>query len=167
MNVPDMPALAGIHHVKLPVTDLARSLAWYRSRFGYEAQVEFVEQGKLMGYGLGHPGGGPMLGLRLDPARARAAAGFDYFAFGVPDKAALDELAARLDALGQAHAGVHMATLGWILPEVPDPDGHVLRFYTVEHHTDPDTTGVTTIHDPRETAGRRERLVRSGQPARA
>ena len=38
MNVPDMPPLAGIHHLKLPVTDLARSLEWYRSRLGYQVQ---------------------------------------------------------------------------------------------------------------------------------
>ncbi len=126
----EVPALAGVHHLKLPVTDLARSLDWYQSRLGYRVQVEFVEQGQLMGYGLAHPAGGPDLGLRLDPARARAAAGFDYFAIGVPDRAAMIELAARLDALGQAHAGVHEASFGWILPEVPDPDGHALRFYT-------------------------------------
>jgi catechol 2,3-dioxygenase-like lactoylglutathione lyase family enzyme len=125
------PALAGIHHLKLPVTDLARSLEWYRSRLGYQVQVEFVERGTLMGVALAHPAGGPDLGLRLDPERARAAAGFDYFAIGVPDKAAIDRLARRLDELGQAHAGVHRASLGWILP--------------------------ATIHDPRETAERRER----------
>ena len=51
------PALAGIHHLKLPVTDLARSLEWYRSRLGYQVQVEFVEQGTLMGCGLAHPAG--------------------------------------------------------------------------------------------------------------
>ena len=151
------PALAGIHHLKLPVTDLARSLEWYRSRLGYQVQVEFVEQGTLMGYALAHPAGGPDLALRLDPDRARAAAWFDYFAIGVQDKAAMDELARRLDKLGQAHAGVHRASLGWILPEVPDPDGHALRFYTMEHHTDMAPGAVTTIHDPRETAERLER----------
>ena len=31
-----------------------------------------------MGLGLIHPGSGPELGLRLDPGRAQAAAGFDY-----------------------------------------------------------------------------------------
>ena len=151
------PVLAGIHHLKLPVTDLARSLEWYRSCLGYQVQVEFVEQGTLMGVGLAHPAGGPDLGLRLDPDRARAAAGFDYFAIGVPDKAAIDDLARRLDELGQAHAGVHRASLGWILPEVPDPDGHALRFYTMEHHTDVAPGEVTTIRDPRETAERLER----------
>jgi catechol 2,3-dioxygenase-like lactoylglutathione lyase family enzyme len=151
------PVLAGVHHLKLPVTDLARSLEWYCSRLGYDVQVEFVEQGALMGYGLGHPAGGPDLGLRLDPDRARAAAGFDYFAIGVPDKAAMEALARRLDGLGQPHAGVHRASLGWILPEVLDPDGHALRFYTIAHHTDVVPGETATIHDPRETAERLER----------
>jgi catechol 2,3-dioxygenase-like lactoylglutathione lyase family enzyme len=157
MPAADAPVLAGIHHLKLPVTDLARSLAWYRSRLGYQVQVEFVEQGTLMGCSLAHPAGGPDLGLRLDPDRARAAAGFDYFAIGVPDKATIDRLARRLDELGQAHAGVHRASLGWILPEVLDPDGHALRFYTMEHHTDVAPGEVATIRDPRETAERLER----------
>jgi len=157
MSATDTPVLAGIHHLKLPVTDLARSLEWYRSRLGYQVQVEFIEQGTLMGYALAHPAGGPYLSLRLDPDRARAAAGFDYFAIGVADKAAMDLLARRLNGLGQAHAGVHRASLGWILPEVLDPDGHTLRFYTMEHHTDVAPGEVRTIRDPRETAERLER----------
>ena len=152
-----VPALAGIHHLKLPVTDLAQSLEWYQSRLGYQVQIEFVALGLLWGSGRAHPGGGPDLGLRLDPARARAAAGFDYFAIGVPDREAMVQLAARFDALGQAHAGVHEASFGWILPEVADPDGHALRFYTMAHHTDPHAAGVTMVRDPRETAERRER----------
>jgi catechol 2,3-dioxygenase-like lactoylglutathione lyase family enzyme len=153
----DVPTLAGIHHLKLPVTDLARSLEWYGSRLGYQVQIEFVEQGTLMGIALAHPAGGPDLALRLDPDRARAAAGFDYFAIGVPDKTAIDRLARRLDELGQDHTGVHRASMGWILPEVLDPDGHTLRFYTIEHHTDMVPGEVTTIRDPRETAERLER----------
>jgi len=159
MSVSDAPALAGIHHLKLPVTDLARSREWYRSRLGYQVQVEFVEQDQLMGYALSHPNGGPRLGLRLDPGRARAAAGFDYLSIGVPDKEAIDQLATRLTALGEQHAGVHWASIGWILPELHDPDGHEVRFYTLQHHTElaPDT--VTTVNDPRESAERRERAA--------
>jgi catechol 2,3-dioxygenase-like lactoylglutathione lyase family enzyme len=155
----DAPALAGIHHVKLPVTDLARSREWYRSRLGYQVQMEFVEQGRLMGYGLAHPNGGPQLGLRLNPERARAAAGFDYFAIGVPDREAIDQLAARLTMLCERHAGVHWASIGWILPELHDPDGHEVRFYTIAHHTDFAPGTVTTITDPRESAERRERAA--------
>ena len=153
----DAPALAGIHHVKLPVTDLARSRQWYESRLGYQVQVEFVEQGTLMGYSLSHPNGGPQLSLRLSPERARAAAGFDYFAIGVPDREAIDQLAERLTGLGEQHAGVHWATVGWILPHLHDPDGHEVRFYTIVHHTDLAPGTVTTITDPRESAERRER----------
>jgi catechol 2,3-dioxygenase-like lactoylglutathione lyase family enzyme len=143
--------------VKLPVTDLSRSREWYESRLGYQLQMEFVEQGRLMGYALAHPNGGPQLGLRLSPERARAAAGFDYFAIGVPDKEAIDQLAARLTTLGEQHAGVHWASIGWILPELHDPDGHEVRFYTVVHHTDLAPGTVTTVTDPRESAERRER----------
>ncbi len=157
MSVSDAPVLAGIHHLKLPVTDLARSLEWYRSRLGYDVEIEFVEQGKLMGYAMSHPSGGPPLGLRLDPERARAAAGFDYFAIGVPDRAAIEDLAGRLTALGEDHAGVHWASVGWILPLLHDPDGHEVRFYTIQHHTNLDPETVTTIADPREAAERRER----------
>jgi catechol 2,3-dioxygenase-like lactoylglutathione lyase family enzyme len=154
---PGVPRLAGVHHLKLPVRDLARSRDWYHSRLGYQVSVEFVERGRLMGLAMRHPNGGPELALRLDPERAAVAAGFDYFAIGVPDQAAINDLANRLTALGESHAGVHFATVGWILPMLHDPDGHEVRFYTTEHHTQAPDDGVTTIHDPRETAERRER----------
>jgi catechol-2,3-dioxygenase len=150
------PSLAGIHHLKLPVTDLGRSSEWYRSRLGYQVTAEIVEGGKLMGCALAHPNGGPRLALRLDPDRARAAAGFDYFAIGVPSREAIEELAAHLTTLGEEHAGVHRASLGWILPHLHDPDGHEVRFYTHQHHTDHDPHHLTTINDPRETAAAAE-----------
>jgi catechol 2,3-dioxygenase-like lactoylglutathione lyase family enzyme len=159
MSVPDAPALDGVHHLKLPVTDLDRSLAWYQTRLGYQLQAEIVEGGTRMGLALRHPHGGPRLALRLDPARAEAAAGFDYFSIGVPDKDAIDQLAARLTAHGEQHAGVHRATAGWILPLLHDPDGHEVRFYTHQHHTEPAPGKVTIIHDPRETAERHEQAA--------
>jgi catechol 2,3-dioxygenase-like lactoylglutathione lyase family enzyme len=156
MAASDAPVLAGVHHLKLPVTELARSRDWYQSRLGYQVVAEFVEQGQLMGYAMAHPHGGPPLALRLDPDRARAAAGFDYFAIGVPDKEAISRLADRLTALGEQHAGVHWASIGWILPLLHDPDGHEVRFYTHEHHTEPEPDNIATFHDPRETSERRE-----------
>ena len=169
--MPDAPVLAGIHHVKLPVTDLARSREWYQSRLGYQVQLEFVEQGRLMGYALAHPNGGPQLGLRLNPERARAAAGFDYFAIGVPDREAIDRLAARLTGLGEQHAGVHWASIGWILPHLHDPDGHEVRFYTMTHHTDARPRHGHHHHRPtgefrtaRARPGRRARVLTASVP---
>ena len=136
------PSLDGIHHLKLPVTDLGRSLAWYRHRLGYEVMQEFVEGGVVMGVAMAHPNGGPALALRLDPDRARAAAGFDYFAIGVPGHDAIDALAARLAALGDAHAGVQRTPVGWVLPGTHDPDGHEVRFYTVPMELPPAEAGA-------------------------
>lgn len=127
----DTPVLDGIHHLKLPVTDLDRELAWYQHRLGYAVMKEFVEDGVLKGVAMAHSNGGPDLALRLDPERARAAAGFDYFAIGVPGRDAIEALAARFTALGDAHDGVQRTPVGWVLAGIHDPDGHEVRFYTV------------------------------------
>jgi catechol 2,3-dioxygenase-like lactoylglutathione lyase family enzyme len=125
------PALEGIHHLKLPVSDLQRSLAWYQERLGYEVMHEFVEDGVCMGISMTHPNGGPDFAIRLDADKARASAGFDYFAIGVPGQEAIEALAASFTAHGDAHEGVQRTPVGWVLLGVHDPDGHAVRFYTV------------------------------------
>jgi catechol 2,3-dioxygenase-like lactoylglutathione lyase family enzyme len=125
------PALDGIHHLKLPVRDLERSLAWYQERLGYEVMHEFVEDGVRMGIAMTHPNGGPDLAIRLDADRARAAAGFDYFAIGVPGREAIESLARAFADRGDEHEGVLRTPVGWVLLGVQDPDGHAVRFYTV------------------------------------
>ncbi len=157
-----IPTLAGIHHLKLPVSDLARSQAWYESRLGYTLAVEFVEGGTRMGIGMRHPNGGPELALRLDPERAAAAAGFDYFTIGVPDGEAIEQLADHLTELGERHAGVHFASIGWILPELHDPDGHEVRFYTMSSHRELADDDVAVINDARETAEAAEQELADG-----
>jgi catechol 2,3-dioxygenase-like lactoylglutathione lyase family enzyme len=158
----DALPLDGIHHVKIPVTDLARSRDWYGSRLGYRVEVEFEEGGRLMDLGLGHPNSGP----RLDPERSAGFAGFDFFAIGVPSRAAIEDLAQHLTALGEQHAGVRWATVGWVLPQLHDPDGHEVRFYTTEQHTDLPEGETVRIVDPRESAERRGR-DREGQGPRS
>ena len=162
----DAPRLDGIHHIKVPVTDLARAREWYESRLGYRVQVEFFEGGALMGLALRHPNGGPQLALRLNPERSAGLGDFDFFAIGVPDRPALEVLAERLTALGEPHGGVQFAGIGWALPTLHDPDGHEVRFYTTEQHTSLPDGRITRVDDPRETA---ERLAREHdqQPARS
>lgn len=116
--------------------------------------TEFVEEGVLRGLALQHPARGPQLALHLDPQRARAAAGFDYSAIGVPGEASIRSLAGHLTSLGEQHAGVHRAAIGWILPMLHDPHGHEVRFYTQQHHTEPPPG--TVVHNPREAAETRE-----------
>src|SRR5579863_9544150 len=108
----NVPRLEGVHHLKLPVSDLGRTEAWYARVLGYQRSTEFVEEGELKGIGMVHPAGGPGIAFRLDPEKARAAAGFDFFSIGVPDQTTLRELAAHLDELGERHGGVHRASHG-------------------------------------------------------
>jgi hypothetical protein len=72
----------------------------------------------------------------------------------------MEELAAHLTELGEKHAGVHFASIGWILPMLHDPDGHEVRFYTTEGHRElPPDGEVIVIRDPREAAEAAERAM--------
>ncbi|MEV6239585.1 VOC family protein [Lentzea sp. NPDC051838] len=125
------PLLDGIHHLKLPVSDLDKSLDWYTTNLGYELMVNFVEEGVRMGVSMDHSRGGPPLALRLNPELAAVAAGFDYFAIGVPGQEAIEALADHLTECGVEHGEVFRTPVGWVLPGVHDPDGHEVRFYSV------------------------------------
>ena len=140
----DAPVLDGIHHLKLPVSDLDRSLAWYQDHLGYQTMHEFVEDGVVMGVSMTHPNGGPDLALRLNPAMAEAAAGFDYFAIGVPGREAIEALAAHFSSAGEPHEDVLRTPVGWVLLGIHDPDGHEVRFYTVPLELPPE--GRSSAH---------------------
>ncbi len=165
MIATDAPALDGVHHVKLPVSDLERTRSWYESRLGYVSLIEFTKGGRTTGITMRHPNGGPMIGFVFNPDLAGRASGFDYFSIGVRNKADLEELAARLAELGEENAGVHFATIGWILPGTHDPDGHEVRFYTNDHHTQvPPGDRPLVVEDPIGTEAERERAHRSSSP---
>lgn len=123
--------LDGIHHVKIPVTDLVRSREWYERVLGYEVDMEFRDDdGVVRGVGGKPPGIGQTgLALRQEPNAAAALAGFDPIAFGVSDRAAIDRWTNQLDAHGVAHTPVIRASIGWIVC-FKDPDGLELRLYS-------------------------------------
>jgi catechol 2,3-dioxygenase-like lactoylglutathione lyase family enzyme len=70
----------GVHHVKLPVSDVGRSRAWYERVLGFELVMELVEDGEVRGVALQWDACPPQLALRHDPDRAKALAGFDALA---------------------------------------------------------------------------------------
>lgn len=122
--------ISGIHHVKLPVSDVSRSRDWYVRVLGYESEIEFVEQGVLRGVGLRHPDGAAPLALRHDPARAAAASGFDPLALLVPSHDEVTAWQGRLDAAGEKHGGIVTGhTGGRVLVGLTDPDGIEIRLY--------------------------------------
>ena len=129
------PTLAGIHHVKIPVTDLDRSVSWYDEVFGFRTTLEFPE-----GDGVVRGVAGEMAGLgrvqvtfRVNPAAAEGCRGFDPISWGVEDKADIERWAAHLDELGIDHSPVIEASAGWLLV-FDDPDGLQIHLYSWAEH---------------------------------
>ena len=136
-NEPATPPLQGIHHLKLPVSDLDTSLIFYERAFGGrripEADHRRASDGSLYAYILVIPGLGTALELRLDPERAERHRLFDRVTIAVRDRATLAAWDEYLTSQGIVHSEVITAIQAWLIV-VPDPDGHRLRLYTLETH---------------------------------
>ncbi|NUR49007.1 MAG: VOC family protein [Hamadaea sp.] len=137
------PILSGIHHIKIPVTDLARSVAWYGEVFGFETTMEFPEaDGVTRGVAGTAPGlGDTMIAFRVNPEAAQGCRGFDPVSFAVDGKDDIEAWAARLDELGIRRSPVIEASIGWLLV-FDDPDGLTLHLYSWDQH------GIDQSHRP-------------------
>ena len=125
-----MPELGGIHHVKIPVTDVARSLAWYQKAFGLKTTMDFSEEGVLKGVVGEIPGlTNTFVALRENIETAKALSGFDPIAFGVLERSDVEAWEAHMDEVGIAHLPVVAAAMGWIL-RLQDPDGLEVHIYS-------------------------------------
>lgn len=124
-----MSAQIRIRHVKLPVTDLARSVTWYRDLLDLALAAEFCEAGELRGAQLMHTSGfGIALREREYCASKPDLDGFDAFALEVDSVADLHHFASRAAELGYVHSEVvDRGEYGAFL-DVTDPDGTVVRF---------------------------------------
>jgi len=142
MTAVGITGLDRIAQVKLPVTDLARSVTWYCRLLDLRLWAEFVEDGVLRGAGLIDPQG--RFNVALRDRRVCSSQpnlhGFDVVAFLPASRSVLDDMVDRCERLGVAHSGIQDTPAGPRL-DIPDPDGTVLRFY---HFTDP-TDGFTGI----------------------
>lgn len=135
-----VPSPVGYSHVRVTVTDVARSRAFYESVFGfavaYEAPPEDADQatkdalGFLFGGVIYAFGDGNLLGLRPVAPEGDAfdedRVGLDHLAFRLASKADLDRAVEVLDELGVAHEPPKDLGALWIL-EFRDPDGVALE----------------------------------------
>lgn len=130
----------GFAHVRLTVTDMARSRKFYDDVFGFPVVAElpagadeatrdalaFLFGGVIYQVGTG------VFGLRpVAPERDRFDAdrvGLDHVSFLVAGRAELEEAAAMLDQRGIGHGGIKDIGSGSIL-EFRDPDGIALELY--------------------------------------
>lgn len=129
----------GYHHVRLTVTDLARSRAFYEGVFGLEVAYELPPDADqqtrealwfLFG-GVIYRFGDHLLGLRPVGADAFSEdrTGLDHVSLTVGSRADLDAAVAVLEERGVAHSGVKDLGVGCIL-EFRDPDGIALELWS-------------------------------------
>lgn len=130
MNDPEVgvPAIVGLHHVRLPVSDLMRSRDWYTRVFAFEARLSLEEEDHVVGVVVSHRSG-LTLGLHYAPTLARALDGYCPFALSVGTVDDLTRWCKRLDTLGIGHSAPTEAHLGSYV-EVPDPDGIIIGLST-------------------------------------
>ncbi|MCP3425313.1 VOC family protein [Rothia sp. AR01] len=130
----DQPRLTGIKGVKIPVSDLTASLAWYRAVLGAEPSLEFPdEDGVVRGVACTLPGLEEGLALRESPEHAAGARGFNPVIFRVPDRDAVAAWIEHLDRLGIDHSPLVEASIGYLVA-FDDPDGIELHVYSDEAH---------------------------------
>ena len=125
-----------VAHVRLTVTDIARSRQFYESVFGWPVAVEipadaddatreqlsFLFGGVLYDIGTCLIGLRPVASDRFDEDRV----GLDHLCLRVPSRAELDSAAKHLDELGLPHEPIKEIGHGYIL-EFRDPDNIALE----------------------------------------
>ena len=133
-------AATGYAHVRLTVTDIARSRALYDEVFGFAVAYEMPpdaddatrEALSFLYNGVIYQVAGGLLGLRpVAPAGDRFnedRVGLDHVSFAVASRAEVDAAAASLDKLGVAHSGVKDIGVA-VLLEFRDPDNIALELF--------------------------------------
>ncbi len=127
----------GLHHVRLTVTDLERSKAFYTEVLGFAVAAESPgtpddpatrsDPGQLYG-GVVLITNGMLFGLRpVAPADDRfdsERVGLDHISFSVGARTDLDEAARRLEERSVPHGHVQeLAAFGIAILSFQDPDG--------------------------------------------
>lgn len=128
----EAPPIAGIHHVTLSVSDLDRSVAWYRDVLGFEEvrrlSADGLDKAMLVRDGM-------VLTFCAHGAKAvpgpfdERRCGLDHLSFAVDGREVLERWAARLDAAGAVRSEIKQATTGDLIA-FRDPDNIALEFYT-------------------------------------
>ena len=134
-----------VHHLRLAVTDVQRSVAFYTELLGFEVAVGAPPPAEDEGHdaivdslqgGVILMHGGMFVGLRpVDEERAAAAdrfdpfrVGLDHLSFQVPRRADLEAAMTLLDERGVEHGPIReLAPLGLSFLAFFDPDGIALE----------------------------------------
>jgi catechol 2,3-dioxygenase-like lactoylglutathione lyase family enzyme len=137
-----------VHHVKIPVTDLQRSVTWYCDVMDLVLWREFIEDDQLRGAALKSEEGGFSFALRLreDCASTPDLTGFDLVSLQMATRESLELLRSRCADLGATHTEIQDRRANEAVLDVTDPDGTVLRFYWEGPTDQPDAFSGVVFH---------------------
>ena len=141
------PSLAGMHHLKIAVTDLNTHLGWYQRVFDamHMPALEHVDNdGTRYAAILNIPGVPVSLELRWAPAAAQALRECDILVLAVDSADELAHWVTHLDALHVTHSPILTGGGGPVLVLV-DPDGKFIRLMV----TPPEGVNASTLSGTR------------------
>jgi catechol 2,3-dioxygenase-like lactoylglutathione lyase family enzyme len=129
--------ISGCHHIRLTVTDIARSLEFYTDVLGFNVLVRSpgdpedpsvrADPNQLYG-GAVLNSGSLVLGLRPVAEKGdrfnSERPGLDHLSFLVASRSVLENVRAELDARGVVHGDIkELAAFGIVVMSIDDPDG--------------------------------------------
>jgi len=131
-----MPTFVDVHHINFTVTDIDRSVAWYRDVLGMKEGWNMDQEGRWRKVALLHPESPFRLvltqhasgdGERFDETRT----GLDHIAFTVADRPELEAWERHFNEAGVDHSEIKEGATGWLIT-FRDPDNIQLEVYTRE-----------------------------------
>ena len=127
-----MPSITGGHHIALTVTDADRSAEWYSGLLGMSVLAAGDDETVKVRV-LVDAASGWLLGLRQYHGREgdgfdEFRTGLDHFAFGVENRAALEEWERELSARGIEYTPIAETSIGSVIV-FRDPDNIQLEFW--------------------------------------
>jgi catechol 2,3-dioxygenase-like lactoylglutathione lyase family enzyme len=136
VNMGEQIPAGDIHHLRLTVTDVARSRDFYTSLLGFQVAVESPPPGdpsaaevfKILFGGCVMSRGNLLMGLRpMAPTDDRFGpdrVGLDHLSFGVPSHADLEQAVRLFDSRGVTHGEITaLPSFGIEVLSFEDPDG--------------------------------------------
>ncbi|KAK6984802.1 40S ribosomal protein S30 [Favolaschia claudopus] len=131
------PSILGIHHLKIPTSNLTAKLTFYTTLLSFTHLPDFdhrrADTNELIAVIVQHTPTRLLVELRINEAQAQSQRGWDAITWSVQTRADLERWREKLVEEGVECSRVLRGYKGWVLV-TEDPDGAFVRWYCLETH---------------------------------